>query len=85
MSAQSQDFGDVLEENTEILEDANIEDEDQDSQEIHQCNICYSTFKDHVDLQAHEYLEHYENPKLSTRSWELTEKLQCRVCLKFFR
>ena len=80
MSSQSQDFGDVLEENTEIFED-----DDQDSQEIYQCNICYATFKDHVDLQAHEYLEHYENPKLSTRSWELTEKLQCRVCLKFFR
>ena len=85
MASQSQDFGDEFQENTDIFEDTIIGDENQDLQTNYECNICYQTFQDNANLQAHEYLEHYENPKLSTRSWELTEKLQCRVCLKFFR
>ena len=49
----------------------------------YQCDTCDKTIKGRVNLQAHQYQEHYENPNID-QVGDVGDKHICRVCLKLF-
>ena len=49
----------------------------------YQCDTCDKTIKGRVNLQAHQYQEHHENPNID-QVGDVGDKHICRVCLKLF-